>query len=275
MKPRFLLENVSIEFSDYLPEVAPISYKESYLQANDRQFYLQVKDVGEFYCENGTKILIKPILNVDKASIELYLNGSVLGAILQQKKILALHASSFVVNDQVIILCGESGFGKSSIALSFCIHRNGILLTDDITPIQNGNILPIAEKMKLWGDSLASMDIDKSNLHPVHEKMDKYYFDVITGEEPRKPDMIIFGEIDDGLEESTIHEVHGALKFELLYKNQYWEELSSLSPDLKKFFFELIAEVCDTTKMYSLSRSSENSIDETTSFIIEQLLTNK
>ena len=253
MDVNFLLNDVEVRFTDALPAVEPVQFRKPYLEANDEQFYLSVQNVGEFYSENGNLILIKSNTDVDQKSIELYLNGSVLGSILHQRKIFALHGSSFKLNDQTVIICGHSGFGKSSLTLAMCKDHHATFLTDDITPISNGTILPISEKLKLWRNSLEQLGISSEELQPVHDEMDKFYLEFESSQVNFPPDIIFIGETYSG---KTLHieEIKGTDKFEHLFANQYWEELTSSMEQSRNHYFQTIVELCNNSTMFLVKR---------------------
>ena len=273
MQFRFLLEDVIIKLSQETPKIDPIDFSRKYSTANHYQFSLHVKNVGEFYAENGELIIINPLPGVDSKTIELYLNGSVLGAILHQRQILALHGSSFNFNDATVIICGDSGFGKSSITLIFCMKYGAQFLTDDITPIQNGMILPISEKLKIWEDLLESLGLEKENLTRIHDQMDKYYLELKTEAIEQKPSIVFFGEIHKGSELSII-KVEGAEKFERIFNNQYWEELTTSTENRRKDYFKDIMKICENTLMFVLARPEKMSAQEVSiqlsRFIVEE-----
>jgi HPr kinase/phosphorylase len=66
-------------------------------------------------------------------------------------KLHTIHASCVSVNNKAILLLGESGSGKSDLALRL-IDRGAQLIADDYTDITaNGNILTAAPPQKLEG----------------------------------------------------------------------------------------------------------------------------
>lgn len=103
---------------------------------------MNVEDVGWFYASGGNYISIVPNPEVNDTTIELYLNDSTYGAILHQRKIMPIHGSCFEYDGKGVMICGESGAGKSSLTATFC--KNGAnFLTDDVTPLVFSNEVPL------------------------------------------------------------------------------------------------------------------------------------
>ncbi len=159
-------------------------YADSSLMISQHEFSMEVEKVGSFYACNGSEVEYAPVRGATQASLELYLNGSVYGAILHQRGILPLHGSCFAWHGSGIMLCGESGAGKSSLTAAFCM-AGAEFLTDDVTPIVilDGKpfIIPLSDRIKLWEDSLQQLNRDKSGLTAICPGEKKYYFPMEKG----------------------------------------------------------------------------------------------
>jgi len=70
------------------------------------EFLLKLKDIASFYVKNGNTIIIEPESKANMNDIRLFLLGSCLGAILHQRKILAMHASAIVYNKRAVLFTG-------------------------------------------------------------------------------------------------------------------------------------------------------------------------
>ena len=179
MNPEFPVSDIELRKVKTTRSVLLPIYSNSTWQLNQHEFAMQVEGVASFYVCNGREVEFAPAEGATRESIELYLNGSVYGAILHQRNILPLHGSSFVSNGQGIILCGGSGAGKSSLTAAFCMN-GAEFLTDDVTPVVfpggKPGIMPLSDRIKLWGDSLQQLNQNKSNLTAIHPGEDKFYF---------------------------------------------------------------------------------------------------
>ena len=86
-----------------------------------------------------------------------YLIGPIMGLILRLRGCVCLHASAIVVGDQVIILLGAAGAGKSTTAAAFA--QQGLpVLTDDIVALDDRRdrfwVQPGDPRIRLWPESV-------------------------------------------------------------------------------------------------------------------------
>ncbi|MCE7992740.1 MAG: hypothetical protein HEP71_12205 [Roseivirga sp.] len=140
-------------------------------------FLYGIKDLATFLVSDGKQVIVDPL--TDETELwQMYLLGSVMGAILQQNGFLTLHGSAFVFNNKAHLILGASGMGKSSIAMA--LHQKGYeLLTDDICAIKfnsdNKPDLHIASKhIKLWEDAIEHLDTAQEGMPRVRKSLPKF-----------------------------------------------------------------------------------------------------
>ncbi len=244
MQFRFPLSDVKIEISNTKKEVATPLYDDGFFRLNQNNFSMNVKGVGWFYASGGNYISLVPSPKATKASIELYLNGSTYGAILHQRKIMPIHGSCFISNNMGVMLCGESGAGKSSLTASFC-HNGSTFLTDDVTPIQFSEelpfILPLSDRIKLWDDSLNQLNLKKNNLTQISQDYQKFYvaFDSNIAE-PYPLNLIFIIEKHEN-DEVKFQELEGIECFTALRNEIYrWEYLEGMRESETSYLQHLI-----------------------------------
>ena len=140
------------------------------------EFLLSLKDIARFYVKNGDSIIIEKKDEKKDEDIQLFLLGSCLGAILHQRKILAMHASAIVHEGQAVLFTGISGVGKSTTANGLRLQGYK-MLTDDVCPVKiiNGKpyALPGYPQSKLWEDTLERLGIDYKKLNRIREGVNK------------------------------------------------------------------------------------------------------
>ena len=70
-------------------------------------------------------------------------------------------------NNQTVMICGDSGAGKSSLTAAFCLF-GAEFLTDDVTPmtIIGGKpyINAISDRIKLWDHTLKHLGLEREGL---------------------------------------------------------------------------------------------------------------
>ena len=136
--------------------------KELYMVSDD-EFLFHVKGVATFYIRNGQEIIVCDISEQadhvvsQVEAINLFLCGTCLGAALIQRNTFPLHGSCVEKNGKGIVLVGDSGAGKSTVARAF-INRGWRLVSDDVIAVTKKNNSFFAESgfpgQKLWDDAL-------------------------------------------------------------------------------------------------------------------------
>nr|WP_273833232.1 aldolase [Pseudalkalibacillus sedimenti] len=168
--------DVSIEISD-LTKLWQEEGNEGKFVVKQGRVLFKIEDTGIFCIEEGERVVVSPLgkENVDK--MRLYILGSCMGAILLQRKILALHGSAIAIDGKAYAIVGDSGAGKSTLAASF-IANGYKILSDDVIPVSLSNQFPIVipsyPQQKLWSKSLEKFGIDKREFNPLFEREDKY-----------------------------------------------------------------------------------------------------
>jgi len=202
-------------------------FERPHLKIAEDQLFLQVYNQAQFYVEKGELVNIYLEEGADTDSVQLFLNGSVLGALLLQNKILALHGSSFCYNGVGVVICGNSGAGKSSVTAAFCQNR-AQFITDDITPIsiKEGEVYvkPLKTEIKLWDDALEQLNLPNENLRKIRPTLDKFYFpyEPSAGVNSKLHLIIILN--THNKDEFTSSELTGVSKF-LALKDQIYRKL--------------------------------------------------
>jgi len=169
-------------YEDQVPEsLHKIVNKGVLYQSNETEFLFRLDNVAAYYIRNGREIAIQRFSNASDDEISAFLTGTAFGALLHQRHLLPLHASSVIFNDECLVFAGLSGAGKSTLALAL-INAGGILLSDDISVIDfSGNkpaVCPAFPFIKIWEDSLKHLGISSTGLKPVRSDLKKYYIPV-------------------------------------------------------------------------------------------------
>jgi hypothetical protein len=187
--------DVTIEKGDVPASLNNVCNKGVFYQANTNEFLLKIEGIGGFYASNGNKIIVEKSKAASWNDINVFLVGRVFGSLLQQRRLLTLHASAVRFNGCNFIFAGHSGSGKSTLTAAF-IDKGAYLLADDIVTISllndNPMIIPSFPVIKIWEDSLLSLGKDPSEYKPVRDGYRKYYLPVSNFiDEPYNPEFII------------------------------------------------------------------------------------
>jgi hypothetical protein len=103
-----------------------------YAHLQDRSSYVRWRGLGEFLVsDRGRQILWDRAPEAPMESFQVYLLGQALSFALVKGGFEPLHGTAIVHQGQAIVLLGDSGFGKSTLAASF-LAEGCPLLTDDL-----------------------------------------------------------------------------------------------------------------------------------------------
>ena len=128
-------------------------------QAMPGRYLTNRAGVARYFVADGRRIVVEPQGGND-AEIGAALIGPVLAAVLQQRGIITLHASSVATPGGAVLFLGRSGAGKSS-TLAALVKSGYTMMADDVTGvvIEDGRPLAIPgfPRVRLLGDSLAKL----------------------------------------------------------------------------------------------------------------------
>lgn len=259
----FPLDDVEITQVDEISHPEKPLYSGEYMSIGVSEFSMTVKDVGDFYARDGNKIEYSPHENADDASLELFMNGSVYGAILHQRLILPLHGSSFIFDNSGVMLCGDSGAGKSSLTTSFCFN-GAEFLTDDVTPIlfenEKPHIWPKTGKIKLWNDSLEQFNKKKSDLTKIRPEDEKYYLPMDSNTIEAHPLNTVLILQVTGNEKVSFEKVQKIEAFSYLHQEIYRREYLFAMPEAEAAYLKKISSICNEASIYRVNRPKSISI---------------
>lgn len=169
--------DIVIDYGQVANDLLMIDKQKLKWQVNKNQVLLKIPDAGKYLIENGETITIEPEENTPLEIIKLFLLGSALGAIQHQRQRLTLHASALTKGDHTILLCGQSGAGKSTTA-NVLIQQGFQLLSDDLAVIDfvdgNAVVTPAYPQSKLWQDAAEKLSVEYKDLHRVRDELNKY-----------------------------------------------------------------------------------------------------
>lgn len=171
------------EVAVYLADV-PVAREEvdslgSFVDVGRREIRVQIPGIGSFVARDGREIFVAPAPNANIEDVRSFLLGGVFAAVWHQRDLFPLHASAVLTPQGAVAFVGESGAGKSTMAL----HLNEMgypLLCDDVCVISRGPhgealAWPGVNKLKLWLSSLRAAGHSEQGLRKVTGEDNKFH----------------------------------------------------------------------------------------------------
>jgi hypothetical protein len=148
-------------------------------EAAPARFLMKINGVANYLAKDGNSIFIERThKDVDDDAVTAYMMGSIMAAILQQRKVTLLHGSSVQMNGRAAIFAGSSGIGKSTLAAKL-MTRGHALIADDVAAITKDDnyglsITPAFPTSRLWHDAVAKVSLEANVKQRVRPELDKY-----------------------------------------------------------------------------------------------------
>ncbi|MFC6840786.1 hypothetical protein ACFQGW_14360 [Xanthomonas theicola] len=139
---------------------------------------LQVPQLVRIHVLGGHTIRVQRLCLHDQGW-RLFLLGSALGYLCLQRGVFPLHAASVRIGTRILAIAGHSGAGKSTLAATLLKRGHG-LLSDDLTVIRDIpqdrgiEVLPAFPRLKLWRDTLQSLQLPDTGVPRVRPGMEKF-----------------------------------------------------------------------------------------------------
>ena len=128
-------------------------------QAMPGRYLMDAPSIARYLVADGCRIVVEP-QGGSQADVDSLLLGPVLAAVLQQRGVTTLHASSVATTAGAVAFVGHRGAGKSSLA--YALMKLGYpVMADDITGVslEDGKpwVVSGVPRLRLLGDSAQSL----------------------------------------------------------------------------------------------------------------------
>ena len=261
----FPLDDVKITAVDSARRVESPAYSSVNWQVSSDAFSIQAEEVGSFYAAGGHEVEYSVLPGADNGWVRLYLRGQLLVALMHQRGVRSLHASSFVHDGLGVLVLGESGAGKSSLAASFALGGAG-LLTDDITPVvfrgDELRILALHGAIRIRRSTADQLNIDRSLLSEAENGTGKQYMSArregVTGYPLHVIMKVEIGEVSNPLFDDPVP----AEKFEALRSEICMSEILAGMPETEAAYLQQIVRMVEQVHFVRVVRPAEIRIAE-------------
>jgi len=149
--------------------------------------HFRFSDETHFYVSpDGREIWTQWVAPFTSEDMATYLLGPIMGYILRLHSLVALHASSVLVDGRAVAFIGPGGAGKSTTAASFAMRGHAVL-ADDVSAIEvvGGRFMvrPSYPHLRLWPDSAQALVGDAEALSPITPNWDKRDFPLCAAQQ--------------------------------------------------------------------------------------------
>ena len=223
-------------------------------------FLLRVDTIAKYFVENGTTIIIEPDGQSDLRDVRLFLLNTVIAALLIQRGYIVLHGAAGIINGKAVAIVGDSGMGKSSLAMLFYDHGYD-LLTDAICAIKvrgdKAYVYPGIPQLNVWNDAMLRTNKDVNHYQPIRQGLEKYALRIekqFTRQEVELSTIIRMNRFNDKI--VNFDQMIGGKKFELLMKTSFFSEVI---PDKKQHFYQ--CKVISDSFVFMIWSTTQNESD--------------
>lgn len=156
-----------------------------YHEVSEQQFLLRVPDVGRYLVTGGDRIVVDPLEGVSAQELRVFVLGTCMGVLLNQRGFLVLHASGIATERGAVLFSGHSGAGKSTL-LNAMLRRGYPMVVDDVCAVEASPdglpvVIPAYPRTRLWADSADRFAIDTEGLVRTRPTMEKFEIQVPEG----------------------------------------------------------------------------------------------
>lgn len=225
---------------------------------------------ARFLICDGWNIRVDAKDDVPDALLEVYLLGSCMGAVQYQRGGLLLHGSCVAREGKCILLTGNSGVGKSTLAREF-LSRGWQLLTDDVASVlrREGRyfVQPSYPSQKLWKDAMARYDLQGKKLFQ-QEREEKFSVNASAYFCPEQKELkgIVRLCVGDAF---RVDPVEGIIRVDQVMRNMY--RSSMIPSDEWENYFQRCVDLADEVPFFLGIRTEADDASKTLCSMLEAM----
>lgn len=180
--------DVAVVYGTVAAQLATPVVEGARFQACHGHLLLSIDGVADFSVDHGTTITIERSPGATDGDVRVFLMGSVMASLLQQRGDVVLHGSVVAAGDGAVAFLGASGAGKSTIAMALAASGFPVL-TDDLCALREvqgtWQVQPACRLTSLWPDALSALGFNPEALPLVRPNLSKRQVPVPMDTTPR------------------------------------------------------------------------------------------
>ena len=237
--------------------------------------YLIHLPICSYHVQHGKSITIELKANADMPSVRLFLLTNAMAAILHQRNKVALHAGAIQTDKGLVVICGESGAGKST-TISALQQKGYKIFVDDVLVLEKKEDIVVGvaayPTLKLWDDTIEKLEIGIiAEEQKLRESINKYR---VSFQEDFTTALIPVYKLIYLRKETSCKELVTAIKqgmeaFNILLSQLYRTSMS-ISAHRKILLFERLNEVLNQTTLLEIVRPEDGNTIEELAQLIER-----
>ena len=180
------------------------------LSVNNNEILVQTPNGGLIHSCDET-ITINPLAAMDMDVVADYSAAIFFPMFAYKSGRIPLHAAAIESDKGIVLICGASGMGKSTLAARLSAEKGYTLLHDDLIildPSMKDGVMRFGlPRLKLWSDSVDRLGLDRSQLKPDRARPGKFHQHFISSFEKSTSNIKAIIQLDWGNCNATISEL--------------------------------------------------------------------
>jgi hypothetical protein len=252
--------DVSVRLGSVPLELPDPLRRRTYFEGKPGAFLFRVPDVGRYMVLGGRDIVIERLPDCSDELLRIFLLGSTFGALLHQRRLLVMHASSVQTTDGAVLFVGPSGHGKSTLMAALA-RRGHAMLADDVTAVAvdrpSGPVaFPSFPRQRLGADVAEHLDYCVDTL-PRVENSDKYLVPVPRFCSEPLPVHAVYALGKHDEQDIRVEPVESLQRFAVIVSNAYRHEfLECLG--LREMHFHAATRLLEAVHVRSITRPASS-----------------
>jgi len=239
--------------------------------------YLIHLPICTYYVKEGASITIELKENADLPSVRLFLLTNAMAAVLHQRNKVALHAGAIQTEKGLVVICGESGAGKST-TISALQQQGYKIYVDDVLVLEkeNQSVLGVAAypTLKLWDDTIEKLALGVVlEEQKLRESVNKYRvsFQEDFTTKPNPVYKLLYLRKEEANTSIQVIKKDGLEAFKILYSQLYRTSMINNNQS-QAILFERLNQLINQTGLFEVVRPTNgNSIEEIVQIIEKEI----